>query len=160
MHGYAAGSIHRTQEGDSQPEHGTTSRPVIPGATAYRWSRGRKLLHDPKFENETTLVFVSQYLPGMLTGGGYTVNPASGDIGVSPGQSAGDPGLNTNFGFKAKTTQTTPEVPRSWRFSRVHRCTATMCPTCSSAPGLNPVQRPVIGDRGRQRRQSRPPVQR
>jgi hypothetical protein len=35
----------------------------------------------------------------MLTGGGYIVNQASA------GQLPGDPGLNTNFGFNAKTTK-------------------------------------------------------
>jgi hypothetical protein len=60
---------------------------------------------DTNFSMETTDITVSQYLPGMLTGGGYTVNNASGTATVSSGQYAGDAGLNTNFGFNAKTTK-------------------------------------------------------
>lgn len=53
---------------------------------------------DASVDNQ--VVTVSKALPGMLTGGGYMVNRASG------GKASGETGQRTNFGYNAKTTKT------------------------------------------------------
>jgi subtilisin family serine protease len=78
-----------------------SSVPAVSGSTTYNVGIVVGGYYtDANFANETTDVTVSQYLPGMLTGGGYTTNQASA------GLYAGGQGQRTNFGFNAKMTKT------------------------------------------------------